>query len=128
MNAVAVMGGCVTLIGTSTNLIVAGIAADQGMAPFGIFDITPYGLAGVAAGIAALAGLSFLLPSDPPSIAGEDGGNVQDYLTELILSRDSDLIGRTVGSLSIFGRSASLLGLKRETGRASGRERGCQYV
>src|SRR3546814_16150982 len=49
--------------------------------------------------IAALAGLSFLLPSDPPSIAGEDGGNVQDYLTELILSRDSDLIGRTVGSL-----------------------------
>lgn len=113
MNAVAVMGGCVTLIGTSTNLIVAGIAADQGMAPFGIFDITPYGLAGVLAGVAALAGLSFLLPGDPPSIAGEDGGNVQDYLTELTLSRDSDLIGRTVGSLSIIGRSASLLGLKR---------------
>jgi len=38
---------------------------------------------------------------------------VQDYLTELIVSRDSDLIGRTIGSLSIFGRSASLLGLKR---------------
>ena len=113
MNAIAVLGGCLTLIGTSTNLIVAGIAADQGMAPFGIFDITPYGLAGLAAGIAALAGLSFLLPSDPPSIAGEDGGNVQDYLTELIVSRDSDLIGRTIGSLSIFGRSASLLGLKR---------------
>src|SRR3546814_12328502 len=81
MNAVAVMGGCVTLIGTSTNLIVAGIAADQGMAPFGIFDITPYGLAGVAAGIAALAGLSFLLPSDPPSLAGEPGGKLQDSLT-----------------------------------------------
>lgn len=113
MNAIAVLGGCVTLIGTSTNLIVAGIAADQGMAPFGIFDITSYGLAGVGAGVAALAGLSFLLPSDPPSIAGEDGGNVQDYLTELIVSRDSDLIGRTIGSLSIFGRSASLLGLKR---------------
>jgi len=113
MNAIAVLGGCVTLIGTSTNLIVAGIAADQGMAPFGIFDITPYGLAGVGAGVAALAGLSFLLPSDPPSIAGEDGGNVQDYLTELIVLRDSDLIGRTIGSLSIFGRSASLLGLKR---------------
>ena len=113
MNAIAVLGGCLTLIGTSTNLIVAGIAADQGMAPFGIFDITPYGLAGLAAGIAALAGLSFLLPSDPPSIAGEDGGNVQDYLTELVVSRDSDLIGRTIGSLSIFGRSASLLGLKR---------------
>src|SRR3546814_12489275 len=43
MNAVAVMGGCVTLIGTSTNLIVAGIAADQGQATFGIFDSTPAG-------------------------------------------------------------------------------------
>lgn len=41
MNAVAVLGGCLTLVGTSTNLVVAGIAADQGMAPFGIFDITP---------------------------------------------------------------------------------------
>lgn len=113
MNAIAVLGGCVTLIGTSTNLIVAGIAAEQGMAPFGIFAITPYGLAGVAAGIAALVLLSFLLPSDPPSIAGEDGGNVQYYLTELAVPHDSGLIGRAVASLSFLGRSASLLGLKR---------------
>lgn len=113
MNAIAVMGGCVTLIGTSTNLIVAGIAADQGMAPFGIFDITPYGLAGLFAGAVALVALSFLLPSDPPSIAGEDGGVVQDYLTELVVPHDSDLIGREIGSLPLLGRSVVLLGLKR---------------
>jgi di/tricarboxylate transporter len=113
MNAIAVMGGCVTLIGTSTNLIVAGIAAEQGMKPFGIFDITPYGLAGVAAGVVALFSLSFLLPGDPPSIGGEQGGTVQDYLTELIVPHDSDLIGREIGDLSLFGRSVVLLGLKR---------------
>ena len=113
MNVVAVLGGCLTLVGTSTNLVVAGIAADQGMAPFGIFDITLYGLAGAAAGIVALLCLSFLLPSDPPSIAGEDGGTVQDYLTELVVPQDSDLIGREVGSLTLFGRSVKLLGLKR---------------
>ncbi|WP_311266723.1 SLC13 family permease [Sphingobium sp. WCS2017Hpa-17] len=114
MNVVAVLGGCLTLVGTSTNLVVAGIAADQGMAPFGIFDITPYGLAGVIAGLLALLCLSFLLPSDPPSIAGEGGGAaIQDYLTELIVPQDSDVIGREIGSFGVFGRSVQLLGIKR---------------
>lgn len=112
MNAIAVLGGCLTLVGTSTNLVVAGIAAEQGMEPFGIFDITIYGAAGMVAGLIALVLLSFLLPSDPPSIAGEHGGNVQEYLTELIVLADSDLVGRTVGSLR-FGRSAVVLGLRR---------------
>ncbi|MBH1997744.1 MAG: SLC13 family permease [Sphingomonadaceae bacterium] len=113
MNVVAVLGGCLTLVGTSTNLVVAGIAAEQGMVPFGIFDITIYGLAGVAAGLAALLCLVFLLPSDPPSIAGEGGGNVQEYLTELVVPQDSDVIGQGIGSLGLFGRSVVLLGLKR---------------
>ncbi|MBB6191468.1 di/tricarboxylate transporter [Sphingobium wenxiniae] len=113
MNAVAVMGGCITLIGTSTNLIVAGIAAEQGMEPIGIFAISPYGIAGTVAGIATLACLSFLLPSDEPSIGGENGGTVQDYLTELVVPHDSDLVGREIGSLSLFSRSVVLLGLKR---------------
>ncbi len=114
MNAVAVLGGCLTLVGTSTNLVVAGIAAEQGMDRFGIFDITLYGAAGAAAGIVALLCLSFLLPSDPPSIAGENGGAaVQDYLTELVVPQDSDDIGREIGALGLFGRSVQLLGLKR---------------
>ncbi|WP_298402041.1 SLC13 family permease [Sphingobium sp.] len=113
MNVVAVLGGCLTLVGTSTNLVVAGIAAEQGMARFGIFDIAPYGAAGAAAGVVALFCLSFLLPSDPPSIAGEDGGAVQDYLTELVVPQESDDIGEPIGSLGLFGRSVQLLGLKR---------------
>lgn len=126
VSIVAVLGGCITLIGTSTNLIVAGIAADQGMPRFGIFDISLYGLAGAVAGIATLLALSFLLPSDPPAISGEQGGNAQDYLTELVVPHDSDLIGREIGSLSVFGRSAVLIGLKRtgqiQRGDLSGEE------
>ncbi len=34
------IGGMATTIGTSTNLLVVGIAADQGLAPFGMFDFT----------------------------------------------------------------------------------------
>ena len=41
----AVLGGCCTLIGTSTNLLVNDMASVAGQPRFGIFEITPVGLA-----------------------------------------------------------------------------------
>ena len=46
----AVLGGCCTLIGTSTNLLVNDMAANAGQPRFGIFEITPVGVAVAAAG------------------------------------------------------------------------------
>jgi di/tricarboxylate transporter len=51
----AVLGGCCTLIGTSTNLLVNDMASVAGQPRFGIFEITPVGL------IVALAGGLYLL-------------------------------------------------------------------
>jgi len=51
----AIFGGTCTLIGTSTNLLVAGIAADNGIDTIGMFTITPIGL------ILFVAGMSYLL-------------------------------------------------------------------
>ena len=52
----AVLGGCCTLIGTSTNLLVNDMASVAGQARFSIFEITPVGLA-----IAITGGLYILL-------------------------------------------------------------------
>jgi di/tricarboxylate transporter len=123
MSILAVLGGCLSLIGTSTNLIVDGIARKAGLAAFGIFEITPYGLAGVAAGTVTLLLLIRLLPSDPVSTETASAG--ADYLTELTPRADSPLIDRPLTSLPVFKGGVKLLGLRRgaETLRSGLEER-----
>ncbi len=63
LSYISIMGGTLTLIGTSTNLIVAGVAARAGLEPFTIFEITGIGLAVVVIGLPTVMVLGyFLLP------------------------------------------------------------------
>ncbi|MCA1749781.1 MAG: SLC13 family permease [Sphingomonadales bacterium] len=55
LSYICIMGGMMTLIGTSTNLIVDAVAREEGLEAFGIFEITPYGLIAALAGAITLA-------------------------------------------------------------------------
>ncbi len=96
----AILGGCATLIGTSTNLIVNGMVVDQKIIPelksINIFEFAYVGVPMILIGFLYL--LFFgekLLPSNADLLNGFSNNN-REYLVEAEIRKDSQLIGKTV--------------------------------
>ena len=96
LSYVTIVGGCVTLVGTSTNLIVNGMAVDAGLPSLGIFDFTFVGFP-----LAIVAGLymyffSNTLLRDHKDAAGEFEDDWREYFVETEVGQGSTLIGKTI--------------------------------
>jgi di/tricarboxylate transporter len=92
----AILGGVVTLIGTSTNLVVAGLALEAGMAPIGFFEITWAGLPVCAAGLLYLLLVApRLLPLRKEPVA-ELGERPREYTVAMLVQPDCPLVARSV--------------------------------
>ena len=87
----AIMGGTMTLIGTSTNLIVNSFLIDQGDPGFSLFAFLPIGLAATVAGLGVLALTSSRLPKNT-SVKKP----IADYLVEVEVMPSSSLIGKSL--------------------------------
>jgi di/tricarboxylate transporter len=102
------MGGTLTLIGTSTNLLVAGLVLELGMDRIRLFDITGPALVLTSIGLVYLLTVGrWLTPTREASTDMMERYELRDYLSVLIVEDESRLAGRTLRE-SRFGEAHGL--------------------
>ena len=97
----SILGGVITAIGTSTNLVVSGLLVASDQEPLGLFEIGQVGLP------AAIAGLVVVILLAPRALAprrapGERmGDDAREFTVEMTLSNGSPLAGKTVAAAGL---------------------------
>jgi di/tricarboxylate transporter len=92
----AILGGVVTLIGTSTNLTVNGLMIQNGMRPMSFFELAPAGLPVCAAGLAYMLLFAPRLLPDRRDPSDEAGEHRREYTVAMVVEPKSPLVGQAV--------------------------------
>ncbi len=97
----AIMGGCCTLIGTSTNLVMQGLIIKNNLRPMALFEMSQVGIPCAIAGVVYLLTIGRRLLPDRKDLIEQLGDSRREYLVEMVVQSSCRLIGKTVANAGL---------------------------
>ena len=115
LSFISIFGGMCTLIGTSTNLLVDGVAQSKGLEPFTLFEITPLAIFLVAFGVVYLLIFSpILLPNRETLTEILRDRSKMNFFVDVIIPEGSPLAGKKFCEVgSFFGKRVNVIEIYR---------------
>jgi di/tricarboxylate transporter len=106
----ALLGGLMTQIGTSPNIVVSGLREEMTGTPFTMFDFTPMGAILSAVGIVFLTLFWWLVPQRQRQGASiHEAIEIDNYVAEARITANSTVLGKTIGELLELAHGEALV-------------------
>lgn len=96
LSYVTILGGTITLMGTSTNMVVQGMLLDRGMEGLSLFQLSVVGIPITIVGIAYLATVGYRLLPNHASFRQKAISNAKEYMAEMTVGSDFAHLNKTV--------------------------------
>ncbi len=111
----SLLGGLMTLVGTSPNIVVSRMRGEITGTPFSMFDFTPVGAALAAVGVVFLVLFYRLVPVRTRESSGlHEAIDIKNYMTEARIEAGSAAVGMTVGDfMKLSGGDARVTSILR---------------
>ncbi len=107
----SILGGVITLIGTSTNLVVSDLLQQSGNEPFDVLEITVVGLPVAIVGITILSTVGVRLLPTRTAVATDLSQRAREFQMAATVVPDGPLVGRSIGESGLRNLDGAFLAL-----------------
>ena len=116
MSFAGILGGVVTLIGTSTNLVVSDLLTQSGEEPLGLFEITVVGLPVAVLGVTVLSTLGPRLLPERTAASSDLDRRAREFQMAAQIEPGGPLVGRTIAASGLRSLDGVFLAMIERSG------------